>query len=181
MKNRKYVLMGGFAFSENSDMEKLKNLAKQGWILDGVSLPLLSYRFKKGEPQNLDFAVDYQKEVDEEYFQLFESAGWKHELSLSDDIHLFSAPEGTKPIYTDRYSKIDTLNVVGDRLKKPSIFTAILLLAMMIFNIVVRPDGMLHYIITFLIYIALIFTGLPYIAYKYRIRKLKRQSMDKTF
>ncbi len=32
MKN-KYVIISGLAFSEESDMEKLKNYASQGWIL----------------------------------------------------------------------------------------------------------------------------------------------------
>lgn len=35
--NNKYVAIGGFAFSEENDMEKLKNYAKQGWILEGIS------------------------------------------------------------------------------------------------------------------------------------------------
>ncbi len=35
MKN-KYVMIGGFAFSEESDMEKLRNYAKKGWILEGI-------------------------------------------------------------------------------------------------------------------------------------------------
>lgn len=32
----KYVMIGGFAFSEESDMEKLRNYAKKGWILERV-------------------------------------------------------------------------------------------------------------------------------------------------
>ena len=35
MKN-KYVIINGLAFSEESDMEKLKNYASQGWILEDI-------------------------------------------------------------------------------------------------------------------------------------------------
>lgn len=35
MKN-KYVMISGLAFSEESDMEKLKNYAREGWILEDI-------------------------------------------------------------------------------------------------------------------------------------------------
>jgi len=180
MKNTKYVMMGGYAFSEDSDMKKLKKFAKDGWVIDGVSLPILSYRLKKGEPQNLDFAIDYQSEVDDDYFLLFESAGWKHEATIGDEIHLFSAPEGTKPIYSDKTSEIDRLKTIGDKFKYPSLYSLILLAVMMVVNIFTPQDGMLHYgvtISTILVVIALIFTGMPYIGYQYRLRKLERHIM----
>lgn len=177
MKNTKYVMMGGFAFSENSDMEKLKRFAKEGWIIDGVSLPILSYRLKKGKPQNLDFAVDYQSGVDEDYFSLFESAGWRHEATIGDEIHIFSAPEGTKPIYTDKTSEIDKLKTIGDKFKYPSMYSMILLAIMIVINIFAPQEGMLHYGIigiTILVITASIFTGMPYIGYQYRLKNIKR-------
>ncbi|MDD6769371.1 MAG: DUF2812 domain-containing protein, partial [Inconstantimicrobium porci] len=35
MKN-KYVMIEGLAFSEQSDMNKLSNYAKEGWLLDSI-------------------------------------------------------------------------------------------------------------------------------------------------
>lgn len=32
----KYVMISGFAFTEEGDMEKLKNYARQGWILEDI-------------------------------------------------------------------------------------------------------------------------------------------------
>ncbi|MPW25857.1 DUF2812 domain-containing protein [Alkalibaculum sp. M08DMB] len=48
-------------------------MAKQGWLLDGSKF--LSYRFKKREPKDLDFTVDYRDEIDEDYLFTFEKAG----------------------------------------------------------------------------------------------------------
>lgn len=176
MKKTKYLMLGGYAFSENSDMKKLKKLAKEGWILDGVSLPILSYRLIKGEPQDLDFAIDYQKNVDEDYFALFESAGWKHELTMGDEIHLFSAPEGTKPIYSDKPSEIDRLQTITQNFKKPSLYSLIAVIIMMAANMFLLEKGAMYLgivILTILAFIALVFTGMPYIGYLYRLRKLK--------
>lgn len=32
----KYVMIGGLAFSEENDMKKLRNYAREGWILDSI-------------------------------------------------------------------------------------------------------------------------------------------------
>ena len=36
----KYVMINGFAFSEESDMEKLRNYAREGWILEDIVVGL---------------------------------------------------------------------------------------------------------------------------------------------
>jgi hypothetical protein len=78
----KYVLISGFAFSEKADMRKLAKLAKQGWILQAISSAF--YKLKKGEPQNLDYTLDYQSDYDEEYFTIFQEAGWTHRTTLGE-------------------------------------------------------------------------------------------------
>lgn len=95
----KYVIISGFAFGEETDMKKLKGLAQRGWILDGLTS--FFYRLKKGEPQNIEYSLDYQSDYDEEYFRIFQEAGWTHRATLADEMHIFSAPEGTIPIYLD--------------------------------------------------------------------------------
>lgn len=57
MKN-KYVMIGGFAFSEESDMEKLRNYAKKGWILERV-VGGFFYKLRKDEPQDIIYSLDY--------------------------------------------------------------------------------------------------------------------------
>src|SRR5690625_4194842 len=101
----KYVMISGFAFGEKGDMKKLKKLAKEGWILD--ELTPLFYKLKSGEPQNIDYSLDYQSDYDEEYFRIFHEAGWTHRATLADEIHIFSAPEGTNPIYMNAIEQSD--------------------------------------------------------------------------
>lgn len=182
MKNTKYVMIGGYAFSENSEMKKLKKLAQKGWILDGVSSPILSYRFIKGEPQCLDFAVDYQSEVDEEYFAFFDSKGWEHEATIGDEIHIFSAPENTRPIYTDRTSEFDKLETMREKFKYPSLFSLIIFAAMMLLDIIAPQEGLLYYVtegVTIIAVIAFVFTGMPFICFQFRLRKFKKHNVKK--
>ena len=73
--NKKYVMVGGLAFSEEKDMDKLKKYAKEGWMLEGIAFGLF-YKFKKDEPKDIDYNLDYQSEADEEYFSIFLDAGW---------------------------------------------------------------------------------------------------------
>ncbi|MFW6264704.1 MAG: DUF2812 domain-containing protein [Bacillota bacterium] len=178
MKKYKYKMMGGFAFSEKSDMEKLKSLAKKGWILDGSTF--IWYRFKKGEPQDLDFAVDYHSEADDDYFAIFENAGWTHVLSVTDEIHIFLAPEGTKPIYTDPITESEKYKSSLKQLKKPSIISVLFFIILNTFFCfyILPTKGAWRYVFLVLAYfsfVAVIFTVMPYLGYLYHIRKLKKQ------
>lgn len=100
-KEYKYMINKGLAFSEEKMMKKLSDRAKEGWILEKVTL--MWFKLKKREPQNLIYAVDCNKvkKSDEEYFEFFEKSGWTHVFTL-DYLHFFSAKEGTVPIYTDK-------------------------------------------------------------------------------
>lgn len=101
-KDAKYVSSGGLAFTEHKDMKKLSRWAAKGWHLE--SFALFGYRLRKGDPKQVTYCVDYNdvKADDmEEYEELFEAGGWARVCS-SGNIHIFAAPEGTKPIYTDK-------------------------------------------------------------------------------
>jgi hypothetical protein len=63
----KYVMISGLAFSEESDMEKLKNYASEGWILEKIVWGFW-YKLRKDKPQNIIYNLDYQTEANEEYF-----------------------------------------------------------------------------------------------------------------
>lgn len=88
MRKTKYVASGGLAFTEKMDMKKLSAYASKGWILNGFAL--LGFSLKKGEPQNIVYSLDYQKDADKEYFAIFEEAGWKHVCSAENEFHVFS-------------------------------------------------------------------------------------------
>lgn len=76
----KYISNMGLAFDEERTLKKLNSLAKEGWILDKLTL-WRGYRLRRGEPQELVYSMDYKK-LDErsqkEYFEMFEMSGWKY-------------------------------------------------------------------------------------------------------
>jgi len=100
-RNKRYAMSGGLAFSEQGDMNKLSRFAAQGWLLE--SFAPLGYFLRRGTPAQLDYCVDYHEVAPQEldgYSELFQAGGWTRVCSVGD-IHIFSAPKGTKPIYTD--------------------------------------------------------------------------------
>lgn len=105
MTKTKYFTSGGIAFSEKGDLKRLKKLAKKGWNVKRYKG--MGYELEKGEPELVDFSIDihHLAEGDEdEYFAMFEFAGWEHVCS-SYHTHLFKAPVGTEPIYSDSETK----------------------------------------------------------------------------
>jgi hypothetical protein len=174
MKN-KYVMSGGLAFSEEEDMEKFKKYASEGWIIDGLALGFF-YKFKKAEPQDLVYCLDYQSDADEEYFSLFEEAGWKKACSAGN-MHIFSAKPGTKPIYTDYNTETDKYESMRTRTKRGSIYSSIvgiLLIILMIFSVIISKY--LFWPLFVLVIIDLfvfVFNFMPYVAYKYRVNKIE--------
>ncbi|PJI06944.1 MULTISPECIES: DUF2812 domain-containing protein [Clostridium] len=174
MKN-KYFAIGGFAFSEESDMEKLKNYAKEGWILEGISGEFF-YKLKRGKPQNIEYTLDYQDEPTEEYFDLFSEAGWTRVVSSGNIMHIFSAPEGTKPIYTERESEIDKYTRMKKLTCKGSIYSLIAVIAFAALSCIsfvfIRPVFIAAFILFILSICTFIFSFMPYLAYKGRINKL---------
>ncbi|MES1045867.1 DUF2812 domain-containing protein [Bacillus sp. Gen3] len=102
MKQTKYIMSGGLAFSEDKDMEKLRQFSLKGWHVSDFKF--MGYTLKKGESSDYIYSVDYRslnEDEVEEYLDFFSSAGWSH-IASEGDIHLFRADPGTIPIYSDR-------------------------------------------------------------------------------
>lgn len=109
MTKTKYFTSGGIAFSENSDLKRLKKFASKGWNVKRYKG--MGYELEKGEPELVDFSIDIHhlsKGDEDEYFAMFEYAGWEHVCS-SNNTHLFKASIGTEPIYSDRETKAEKL------------------------------------------------------------------------
>ena len=107
MRQTKYITSGGLAFAEDKDMEKLRSYSLSGWHVRNFQF--MGYMLEKGERAEYIYSVDYRLLKDneeEEYFDLFSTAGWSH-ITSEGDIHLFRAHPGTKPIYTDRDTIVD--------------------------------------------------------------------------
>lgn len=101
MKKTKYMVSLGLAFSETGDMNRLREKALQGWHLK--KLTSFGYLLEKGNSKDVVYTIDYRllsKEDKLEYFDMFALSGWEHVCS-EYNMHIFKAPKGTKPIYSD--------------------------------------------------------------------------------
>jgi len=87
----------------------LSERARQGWFLK--SIPVLFYRFKKGQPGDWVYRIDYRgsSKVDrKEYLGLFKDAGWEFAAS-STGRYYFRTKRGQGPmpeIFTDKDSRV---------------------------------------------------------------------------
>ena len=175
--DKKYVIIGGLAFSEESDMKKLKSYAKKGWLLEDIVAGFF-YKLRKDKSVDIDYNVDYQLEADSEYFNLFSEAGWEKVVSVDNEIHIFSAPEGTKPIYTDRESIIDKYDRMKNKMGQWAayFFSALVILALALVgsSIYLRPVFLIVLLLFIINIFLLVFTFMPYIAFCYRVKKLKK-------
>jgi hypothetical protein len=172
MKN-KYVSINGLAFSENKDMEKLSSYAKDGWLLEGIVGGGFFYKLRKGEPRDIIYNLDYQMDTNPEYLSIMKEAGWEHVISVGDQIHIFSAKPGTKPIYSDKETEQDKYITVRNQTKKGSIYTLIigvvLCMLTIISNKIYEPLFFLMLGLLIVDVVVFVFNFMPYVAYNYRV------------
>ncbi|CAH0346575.1 DUF2812 domain-containing protein [Bacillus sp. CECT 9360] len=178
MLKTKYIMSDGLAFSEEKDMQRLSRYAKKGWILEGFAG--LGFKLRKEEPKYLDYSLDYLKEADEEYFQYFEAAGWSHVCSSGNEIHVFCAPIGTKPIYSDKETIIEKYQRQKKQMGKyalPFLISWVVFFVLSVLSqnsILSETIGNVSEFFGLIAFIILIFPGLPYIAYHFRLKKLRK-------
>jgi hypothetical protein len=178
MEKTKYIYSGGFAFNEQEDMDKLRAYAKEGWLLERQQF--MGYQLKKGEPKNIKFSLDYQKEADDDYFAYFEAAGWTLVCSTANEIHIFSAPEGTTPIHTDKIPLIEKYKTEKKRMGKialPSLFVTLMLFFLTVLGGIGWVPETIGNISTMLWYVSLIvpvFTVISFFGYSSKVRKLRK-------
>ncbi|HET7579627.1 MAG TPA: DUF2812 domain-containing protein [Bacillales bacterium] len=178
MRQTKYVPSGGTAYTESKDMKKLGEYAKKGWILE--SFVPFGYKLRKGESKNIEYSLDYRKIADDDYFAYFEAAGWTHVCSMGNQIHVFKAPAGTKPIYSDKITQIEKYETEKKRMGKvafPTLILTSLLLLLGILSsygwipVMIGTAGTLLGIVSLIV---LVFTGLPYIGFKFKLNRLRK-------
>lgn len=174
MKN-KYVAIGGFAFTEESDMKKLSNYARKGWILDSI-VGGFFYKLRKGTPQNIIYTLDYQDNVDEEYFSIFKEAGWDLVVSIGNKMNIFSAPVGTKPIYSDMDTEMEKYKIMKEQTKRCTVYSlligVILVISMIVSVIAVKSIFLILLGLFIIDIIVFIFNFMPYLAYNDRVKQV---------
>lgn len=176
MLKNKYVINKGFASSEESEMEKLKNYAAKGWLLEDIVYGF--YKLRKDTPQDIVYSLDYQVEANEEYFTIFKEAGWDHVVSVKNYIHIFSAKAGTKPIYSDSKSEIEKYTDIRRKTKKGTIYSliaALVLIGLMVFSVFVFKPLFIIILGIFSIDIFIFLSCfMTYGAYDSRIKQIKK-------
>lgn len=127
-KNKKRMICGGLAWTEDRDMKRLNELSKEGWMLSGFSY--LSYELKKEEPKEYIYCMDSQKvENKEEYIQLFKDGGWEYILNYGD-MYFYRALPGTKAIYSDKTSLAEKYSYIATQIRNIVIVLIAVVLAL---------------------------------------------------
>lgn len=179
MKKVKYIPSGGLAFFEEKEMKMLANYAREGWILEKFAG--MGYKLRKEEPKDIEYSLDYQKEADDEYFAFFEAAGWSHVCSVGNEIHIFNATRGTKPIYTDRPTIVEKYEREKNRMGRaalPIFVSTVVFWVITIFsNLEWVPESIANIFqaLGMISLIILIFPGLPYLSYQLKLLKLRKK------
>ena len=111
---------------------------------------------------------------------MFSKSSWTHLFSISDEIHFFSAAEGSKAIYTDRTSELDRDMLQKERFKRWLIMTSLLFGVTSVLHLFISSKVTSTYLSVALLIawfviglLPFIFTLMPYLGYAYRVRKLR--------
>ena len=158
-------------------MKRLKNYASQGWILEDI-IGGFFYKLKKDKPQDIVYNLDYQTDVNEEYLTIFKEAGWKLVVSVENQMHIFSAEAGIKPIYSDCESEIDKYTRMRNRTRKGTIYSLIVAIALICLLVAsvnfLRSTFLIIFGLLIIDICVFIFNYMPYLAYNSRIKKIQK-------
>lgn len=171
--NKKYVLISGLSFNEEEDLAKLRNYAKNGWILEAI-LGGIIYKLRRGVPEDLVYTVDYQKEANSEYFLILKEAGWNHVISVGNEIHFFSGKNGIAPIYSEKEDTLTKYQSICKSTKKGMIYSSIILLLLLTTLIIsakfIRTIFLIVLGLTAVDIIILTFYAISYLGYKAKMK-----------
>ena len=180
-KNKKRLICGGLAWSEDRDIKKLNKLSKEGWMLSGFSY--LSYELKKEEPKEYIYCIDSQKvENRDEYIELFKDGGWEYVCNYGD-IYFYRSLPGTKEIYSDKASLAEKYSYMGNQMK--NLVIILIALATVLISIVMIGENYIKWnfiksILEFGIIVSLAFI-LPftvcYLTIKNKVKKLSKKTL----
>lgn len=178
MRQTKYTISSGLAFSEGFDMKRLAKKSAKGWHLQKFGF--LGFMLEKGEPASVEYELDYNEQPDADYFQLFQDAGWEH-ICSGGGMHIFRAPEGTAKIYSKKTDKQEVYRQEKSRIGSQAVFCLIILavLAASLWAVTAfYPDvTILTIFMTALLMIWVfptVFTTFPYLGYTYKVYRLNK-------
>ena len=130
-KDKKTMINEGWAISQEKMLKKLSNYAKEGWILDKMTM--LKFHMLKGEPQELYYGMDFQEtlEDEKEYLRLFEEDGWEF-ICGDEGFRVVATKDKHKKLHTDR----TLLKETRDKEKKRALIMLLVSFTMVILSLV---------------------------------------------
>ncbi|MFN3364891.1 MAG: DUF2812 domain-containing protein [Exiguobacterium mexicanum] len=171
---RKYMSSWGLAFAEEREMKKLQQMAAEGWHLEKFAP--LGYTLVEGEPMDVRYSLDYRQRPDEDYFELFAASGWEHVTSTGDEIHVFKGRPDAIPLYTDQTTTHDKYAQVERQMGKAALVCLVISIGLMLL-LQLSWSGTAEaiiWIVQTLVVIGLVFTGLPYLGFLVKRKRLER-------
>lgn len=87
----------------------LTELSAKGLHMEKFKLGL--YTFEEDKNKSYVYQIDFRQEASEDYYQLYEDAGWEHVTKSNDMFHYFrtdASQEGIKKIYSDQDSVMES-------------------------------------------------------------------------
>jgi len=171
---RKYMSSWGLAFAEEREMKKLQQMAAEGWHLEKFAP--LGYTLVEGEPMDVRYSLDYRQRPDEDYFELFAASGWEHVTSTGDEIHVFKGRPDAIPLYTDQTTTHDKYAQVERQMGKAALVFLVISIGLMLLlqlNWSGTAEAII-WIVQTLVVIGLVFTGLPYLGFLVKRKRLER-------
>lgn len=177
-KQTRYVPSGGWAFAEESDMNKLSAKSAQGWFLERITM--FGYVVRKGTPHKKIYCMDIRelpKEEEQEYRRIFADSGWTYVCSAGD-FHIFSAEPGTVPIHTERATIYDKYTKVTRISRNVALTTLLLTLGAIALRVMSTEvwDSLLVKNVSFVALLLCVMVFVPatmvYTAYSLRVKRV---------
>lgn len=163
----KYRLCGGLAMTPGREMDMLKQMSAKGWHLSGMKG--IFYCFEKGQPQDYEYSLNLEQNMDGDMMMLYESSGWTP-IVVNYGYQIFRAKAGNPPIFSDSDSELDILSENRNKAGKSSMILGILLLLCLILGRFSQWNLIIS-ILTAFIAVIFIFYFLPFIGFSISLYK----------
>lgn len=163
-------MSSGLAFTPHKDLELFSQMAAQGKHLTGVSSIGHSWTFTDGPPENAIFDLAYEAHPTQEYFEIFEAAGWTHVLSMGD-VQIFKAPPGTVAVHTSAESRFEELGIQRSKFARYSMLTLSVFAVVLWMLKMVSWHPALEQLVLVLSLIPVVYTVFPLVGYIYRLQR----------
>lgn len=179
MMKFKLIISNPFIFAEKKSVERLKELANEGWQVKKLMFGGLVYLLEKVEPAQITYCFDSQPNPNELYYRIYETNGWEI-VDSSNSLHLFRAKEGTPPIITDSETLIRRFRNEIKFFGKYSLILFIFLFCAFLGWVFIEWSIVRNILVGILsiLFIGLMVTFVPYVMYKWRIQNLLKEDKN---